>query len=140
MHAAYSDWSAGLASTGVGLLEFQAIYAGAADATAVAVRRNQFQRELLTGTGPKLPSAYRLFSIHGAEAFGTTFPEGPGMGASFDYELMRDVGAVIAREARALGADSACAGGERAACCCGQRRHRHEPPAPPHPTLQCGCP
>ena len=61
------DWSTGLAATGVGLLEFQAIYSGAADATAVAVRRNDFQRSLLTGSGPQLPAAFRLFSIHGSE-------------------------------------------------------------------------
>ena len=94
----------------MGLLEFQSIYANARNATQVVQRRNAYQRAFLAG-GPGarlgIPAAFRLFSIHGAESYGTTFPEGPGMAASWDVQLMRDTAAVIAAEGRALGADMA---------------------------------
>ena len=104
------DYSAALDNTGVGLLEFQAIYANARNASQVVARRNQIQSAFLAaGPGLRLgiPAAFRLFSIHGAEAYGTTFPEGPGMAATWDTALMRDTAAVIAVEGRALGADMA---------------------------------
>lgn len=102
------DWDPSLPSTGVGILEFPSLTAGAGNATQVARNRNAVQRAVLSsGPGARLgiPAAFRLFSIHGAEAFGVTFPEGPGLGATWDPALLVRVGAAIAQEGRALGAD-----------------------------------
>lgn len=102
------DYSSNLSATGVGLLEFPAFTAGAKTATDVVRARNAAQRAILAdGPGARLgiPAAFRQFAIHGAEAFGVTFPEGPGLGATWDPALVTDVAAAIAAEARALGAD-----------------------------------
>jgi beta-glucosidase len=102
------DYSANLSATGVGLLEFPAFTAGAKTATDVVRARNAAQAALLAdGPGKRLgiPAAFRQFAIHGAEAFGVTFPEGPGLGATWDTGLMQDVASAVASEARALGAD-----------------------------------
>ena len=104
------QWDPALAATGVGLLEFPAFTANASSATDVVRARNAAQRALLAaGPGARLglPAAFRLFSIHGSEAFGVTFPEGPGLGASWDPELVADVAAAMAAEGAALGADMA---------------------------------
>lgn len=104
------EYSNNLAETGVGLLEFPAATAGARNATDVVRARNAIQRSILSsGPGARLgiPVGFRLFSIHGSEAYGTTFSEGPGLGATFDAPLMRDVAQAIAAEGRALGADMA---------------------------------
>lgn len=102
------DWDPTLPATGVGLLEFGQIIPGSNNATDVVRKRNSFQRALLSaGPGARLsiPAAFRLFSIHGAEAYGTTFPEGPGLGATWDTSLIATAGQVIAAEGRAIGAD-----------------------------------
>jgi beta-glucosidase len=104
------NWGPALPATGAGLLEFADILKGAANGTAAVAMRNAFQAAML-GSGPGarlgIPLAFRLFSIHGAEGFGTTFPEGPGLGSSWDVDLVAEVGAAIAAEGRALGADMA---------------------------------
>lgn len=102
------DFNTNLYTTGCAVLEYPSIYANAANATVVAQRRNAIQKGFLSsGPGARLgiPVSFRLFSIHGAEAFGTTFPEGPGMGATFDPGLGVSIAQVITSEARALGAD-----------------------------------
>ena len=102
------DYSPNLPQTGVGLLEFPAITNGAKSASDVVRNRNAIQKAILSaGPGQRLgiPAAFRQFSIHGAEAFGVTFPEGPGLGASWDTALMNNVASAISSEARALGAD-----------------------------------
>jgi beta-glucosidase len=104
------EYSDALPGVGAALLEFTGLLPGCANATAVVKKRNAVQRAFLSaGPGARLgiPVAFRLLSIHGAEAFGTTFPEGPGLGATWDDALVRNVSAAMAVEARALGADMA---------------------------------
>lgn len=102
------DWNPSLPLNGTGVLEYAAVVQGAANATEVVQNRNAIQRAFLSqGPGARLgiPVSFRLLSIHGAEAFGTTFPEGPGLGATWDTDLITQVAAAIATEGRALGAD-----------------------------------
>lgn len=93
---------------GIGLLEMGPLLAEAKNASHLAYLRNEQQRSFLTsGLGKRLgvPASYRQLAIHGTEAFGVIFPEGPGIGATWDVDLVRDMAAAIAIEARAIGAD-----------------------------------
>jgi beta-glucosidase len=102
------SYTPSIPSTGCGILEFPTIIASSKNATQVAANRNAVQRAFLSaGPGARLgiPASFRLFSIHGAEGFGTTFPEGPGLGATWDVDLAAQVATVVASEGRALGAD-----------------------------------
>ena len=95
-------------ATGVGMLEMGGIFAGAATPGAAAAQRNAVQAAALAG-GPGrqfgLPIAFRTLATHGSEAFGTVFPQGPGLGAAFDVDLARRVAAASAATSRALGID-----------------------------------
>lgn len=104
------NWDPSFYDTGAGILEFQAVYANTRNATEVVQNRNRIQTQFLTnGPGARLniPVSFRLFSIHGGEAYGTTFPEGPGIGATWNTDLATQIARVITSEARALGADIA---------------------------------
>ena len=95
-------------ATGLGMLEMGSIFAGAASPSAAAAQRNAVQAAALAG-GPGaqfgLPISFRTLATHGSEAFGTIFPQGPGLGASFDTGLVQRVAAATAAANRALGID-----------------------------------
>ena len=101
-------FDAGMAATGIGMLEMGPIFAGARSPAEAAAQRNAAQAAALGG-GPGaqfgLPLSFRTLATHGAEAFGTIFPQGPGLGASFDTALAARVAAATAAENRALGVD-----------------------------------
>jgi beta-glucosidase len=97
-----------LATTGIGLLEFGNFYKGATKPSDVAKNRNDFVTLILnSGPGKRLglPPAFRTLATHGGEAFGTVFPQGPALGATFDTPLAQQLGEASAIEARALGID-----------------------------------
>ena len=93
-------------ASGVGLLEAGGIVAGSKRPSDVARAYNAAVSAFLaTGPGARLgiAPAYRNLATHGGEAFGTIFPQGPALGATFDPELVAAAAAVQAAEARALG-------------------------------------
>jgi beta-glucosidase len=97
-----------LANTGIGLLEFGNFYHGAQKPSDVARARNAFVTLCLNaGPGKRLglPPAFRTLATHGGEAFGTVFPQGPALGATFDTLLAKQLGEASSVEARALGID-----------------------------------
>ena len=99
---------ASLAATGIGLLECGALSDGARAPSDFARARNAAVAAFLAaGPGARLgvPPAFRTLAIHGGEAFGTVFPEGPGLGATWNAPLAAALGAAGAAEARALGID-----------------------------------
>ena len=71
------------------------------EACDVAEKRNAIvQGFLASGPGARLgliPS-FRLLATHGGEAFGTTFPQGPAQGATFDPPLVRAIASAMALE------------------------------------------
>ncbi len=100
--------NATMPSTGIGMLEMGSIFAGANTPSQAAASRNAVMRAFLSaGPGAKygLPVSFRTLATHGGEAFGTIFPQGPGIGASFDVNLARNIGTVMALETRVLGID-----------------------------------
>ena len=101
-------FNASMGATGIGMLEMGPIFAGARSPSQAAAQRNAAQAAAL-GAGPGaqfgLPISFRTLATHGAEAFGTIFPQGPGLGASFDVGLASRVAACAAAENRALGID-----------------------------------
>ena len=100
--------NATMPSTGMGMLEMGSIFANANSPSQAAANRNAVMRAFLSaGPGAKynLPVSFRTLATHGGEAFGTIFPQGPGIGASFDVNLAQSIGTVMALENRALGID-----------------------------------
>eukprot|EP00666_Eupelagonemidae_sp_cell4sb_P016787 gene16787-22818_t len=70
--------------------------------------RNAIQRAFLSaGPGARLglPVGWRMFDMHGAPAFGTTFPEGISQGCTWDTRLVAEIAAANAAIARAVGLD-----------------------------------
>jgi beta-glucosidase len=95
-------------ATGIGLLEMGGIFAGAASPGQAAAQRNAAQAAALAagpGAAFGVPLSFRTLATHGGEAFGTIFPQGPGLGAAFDVDLARRVAAATAASNRALGID-----------------------------------
>ncbi len=107
--AASSPWNVtSLAATGIGIVECDAFSRGARAPSDFARARNSFFSAILSsGPGARLglPPSLRTLAIHGGEAFGTVFPEGPALGATWDAPLASALGAAGAAEARALGID-----------------------------------
>ena len=65
---------------------------------------NELQRIAIEQTRLGIPLMQVEEGTHGLMCSGgTVFPEGPGLGSIWDMELIRDVYAVAAREARAVG-------------------------------------
>eukprot|EP01050_Picozoa_sp_SAG11_P026002 SAG11_NODE_6072_length_1394_cov_1.478764_1_plen_226_part_10 len=52
-----------------------------------------------------MPASWRSFINHGAAAFGVTFPENVGQGASWNVGLVTELAAANAKAARAIGLD-----------------------------------
>lgn len=96
----------GTPETGVGLMESRSIVAGAGRPSDVARAYNAAVRAYLAaGPGARvgLPPAWRTLATHGGEAFGTVFPQGPALAASWDADAVAATAAAAAAEARALG-------------------------------------
>ncbi len=65
---------------------------------------NELQRIAADRTRLKIPVLQTEEGTHGVQASGhTVFPEGPGLGSSWNVDLIREVYAAAAREARSVG-------------------------------------
>ena len=96
----------GTPATGSGLLEAGDLVAGARSPADVATAYNSAVAAFLAaGPGARtgLPPAWRTLATHGGDAFGTVFPQGPGLASAFDVSAAAAVAAASAAEARALG-------------------------------------
>jgi hypothetical protein len=68
-------------------------------------RLRQLQLAFLNGTRLGIPLSFVIETSHCGAAGGTIFPMGVTQGASWNTSLAHDIGAAIAREARAWGGD-----------------------------------
>ena len=69
--------------------------------------RNAIQAQLVNGSRLGIPASFSQEALHSSTKGGTVFPELVTQGSSWDPELVRDIAAAIAVEARAVGVDVA---------------------------------
>ena len=77
-----------------------------ADIACNAAAQDNLQAAIITSSRLHIPVAIAAESIHSGACGGAVFPMPSALGASWDMELVRAVGATIAREARIVGVDT----------------------------------
>jgi hypothetical protein len=94
-----------IGNNGVGQLSFSMAGRGSLEARVEA--RNALQAQIMRTSKHGIPASFSNEALHGAVAGGTIFPELVTQGTSWDPELIEQIGEAIAREARAVGVDTA---------------------------------
>ena len=69
--------------------------------------RNKLQRAVIKSSRFGIPASFHVEALHSGAPGGTVFPESVTLGATWDPQLVKEIGAAIAEEARAFGADVA---------------------------------
>ena len=107
--APYGGTAAGLYSligkNGVGQASF-----GRAQGSSIQARveaRNDIQKRVMASSAHGVPVSFSNEALHSAIAGGTVFPELVTQGATWDVELIEEIGNAIAEEATACGIDTA---------------------------------
>jgi beta-glucosidase-like glycosyl hydrolase len=92
---------------GLGWFSFGSARSKNGNVTESVLQRNELQRRIMAASAHHIPAAVFNEALHGANAGGTVFPELATQGATWDVDLIEEIGAAIAREARGCGIDTA---------------------------------
>ena len=92
----YADGGAGQLTLG---------FSGKHSAADLLAARNEAQAAFMNRTRLGVPVSFSNEALHSAVKGGTVFPEQVTQGSTWDVDLVRDVAAAIALEARAVGVD-----------------------------------
>lgn len=94
-------------SVGIGSAKFSPLLGWSNHKVVDMVRaRNDLQRQALNATKGRIPVAFFDEGDHGAVAGGTIFPMPVGQGCSWNASLVKEIAAVLAVEASAVGIDT----------------------------------
>ena len=78
-------------------------------ATTTGRINNEFQKIAVEGTRLKIPLIMIDEATHGLQASGATiFPEGLSIGSTWNMELVKEIYATVAKEARSTGTNHLC--------------------------------
>ena len=88
-----------LGKNGVGQISYKS--AGGSTLFERVDGRNKLQQQIMKASTHGIPASFSCESLHSAVIGGTVFPELVTQGATWDVELIEEIGAAIATEATA---------------------------------------